>query len=285
MRLRRTLILAMLSVGLGWPPGVARASSESPDAVVTQANEQWQASLGVRQVCGSGASIVLEPLPGLRGEYRPAVNQVVIDPGGDIEGMAEIVIHELAHHAFLSCGVFADSGFTQAFYTAQGISTSQDWFDDSLGWSQTPVEQFAEAVAVVIAGRGEGGIEIEPETTDLITRWLAGAPITPSPADSHDPAPYARNDVAVVGGTVSHAGLTQTEPAATPATLPVSQEQPATPSPDSTDRSGQDHPVLGGGRPAHNQCRSATHSIDSGSTKCCPLRLSSPSPLGSGCPR
>jgi hypothetical protein len=169
------------------------ASSPVPaevEAAVASAVQEWQGSLGVRRECSSGASVVYEQIDGRRGEYRTRTGEVVIDPTDSAEGLAAIVIHELSHHTFLACGAFADQEFTRAFYTAQGLPEDRDWFDYAAGWSATPAEHFAEAMAITIHGGGEGGIPVGAETTALVSRWLAGAPSTP-PAGSHDPIPYS----------------------------------------------------------------------------------------------
>lgn len=197
--------MALLVAGMlfspvsGSPVAFADTTTVSAEAssAVEQAYEQWSRGLGVRQSCSSGVSIVFEELSGRRGEYRTGSGEVVIDPTDATTGIGAIVAHELSHHTFLACGVFADTEFTDAFYAAQGLPAGRDWFDYGTGWAQTPAEHFAEAMATVIVGSGEGGIHIAGETTDLVSRWLAGAPLATTPAAEHQPEPYA------TGGTVA----------------------------------------------------------------------------------
>ncbi len=187
------LVLGMISSLVVAP---AAASADSPavptevTSIVATAYDEWFDSLGVRQTCSSSVTITYEQLDGRRGEYRTKTGQVVIDPTDTTSGMAAIVVHELSHHTFLACGAFADGDFTTAFYAAQDLPEDRDWFDYATGWSATPAEHFAEAMAVTIHGAGEGGIPVTEETTALVSRWLAGAPTTP-PAVAHDPVPYA----------------------------------------------------------------------------------------------
>ena len=189
---------ALLLVGMLIGPvvGSTAALAESPtvpaevEAIVDAAYDQWYDSLGVRQGCSAGVTIVFEAVDGRRGEYRTRTAQVVIDPYDTTSGMGSIVAHELSHHTFLACGVFADEDFKDAFYTSQGLPEDRDWFDYAAGWSAAPAEHFAEAMAITTYGSGEGGISAGTETTALISRWLAGAPVTP-PAVSHDPVPYS----------------------------------------------------------------------------------------------
>lgn len=166
------------------------AVSAQVETIVDVAYEQWHDSLGIRQACSSGVTIVFEPLDGRRGEYRTQTNEVVIDPTDASAGMDTIVVHELSHHTFLACGAFADAEFKAAFYEAQDLPEERDWFDYAKGWAATPAEHFAEAMAITVAGSGEGGISVGAATTAVVSRWLAGAPSVP-PADSYEPVPYA----------------------------------------------------------------------------------------------
>ncbi len=190
----KTLLLAGMLIGPVAGSSAALADSPSVpaevEAIVDAAYDQWYDSLGVRQQCSAGVAIVFESVAGRRGEYRTQTAEVVIDPYDSTSGMGAIVAHELAHHTFLACGAFADQAFTQAFYFLQDLPEDRDWFDYATGWSATPAEHFAEAMAITTVGSGEGGISVGTETTALISRWLAGAPVTP-PAVSHDPIPYS----------------------------------------------------------------------------------------------
>jgi len=150
------LLVAGMLIGPVVGSPVAYADTTEAETVVAQAYEQWNSNLGVRKTCSSGVSVIFEELSGRRGEYRTATGEVVIDPTDSADGMAAIVAHELSHHTFLACGVFADREFTEAFYAAQGLPFGRDWFDYSAGWTQTPAEHFAEAMATVIVGDGEG---------------------------------------------------------------------------------------------------------------------------------
>ena len=204
----KALLLAGMLIGP--VVGSSAALAESPavsaevEAIVDAAYEQWHDSLGVRQQCSAGVTIIFEVIDGRRGEYRTQSARVVIDPHDSTSGMAAIVVHELSHHTFLACGAFADDDFTQAFYSLQDLPEDRDWFDYAAGWSATPAEHFAEAMAITTVGSGEGGISVGTETTALISRWLAGAPVTP-PAVSHDPIPYSSST-----GLAEESGVVET---------------------------------------------------------------------------
>ncbi len=189
----KALLTAGMLIGpiLGSTTAIADSSVPTEvEAIVDAAYAEWSDALGVRSDCSAAVTISFAAIDGRRGEYRTRTGEVAIDPFGSTDGMAAIVIHELSHHTFLACGAFADTEFTSAFYTAQGLPEDRDWFDYAAGWSATPAEHFAEAMAVTIHGSGEGGIAVGTETSALISRWLAGAPSTP-PAGSHDPIPYS----------------------------------------------------------------------------------------------
>ncbi len=190
--------MALLVAGILLSPVVGSTPAEAETSVVPTevsaavdaARAEWQDSLGARRACSAGVTIVYAEIEGRRGEYRTRTGEVVIDPTDSRSGLGALVIHELSHHTFLACGAFADAEFTEAFYAAQDLPEDRDWFDYAIGWSATPAEHFAEAMAITISGSGEGGISVGSETTSVISRWLAGAPSTP-PADSYQPVPYS----------------------------------------------------------------------------------------------
>jgi hypothetical protein len=217
--MRSWMALFVVGILVGPVVGSPAALAESPPvpdevrSIVEASYDQWYDSLGVRQTCSSAVTITYEEIAGRRGEYRTRTGQVAIDPTDSTDGLAAIVIHELSHHTFLACGAFADDDFTASFYGSQGLPEDRDWFDYAAGWSATPAEHFAEAMAFTIHGSGEGGIPVDPETTALVSRWLAGAPSTP-PAKSHDPAPFSALST----------GLEKEEGAMEPGGLPAAGE-------------------------------------------------------------
>jgi len=194
--MRSWMTLLVTGILIGPVVGSASALADSPPvsedvtAIVSSAYDEWYDSLGVRQGCSSTVKVTYAEIDGRRGEYRTRTGEVVIDPTDTTDGLAAIVIHELSHHTFLACGAFADNGFTAAFYASQSLPEDRDWFDYAAGWSATPAEHFAEAMAFTIHGSGEGGIPVATETSALISRWLSGAPSTP-PASTQDPVPYS----------------------------------------------------------------------------------------------
>jgi hypothetical protein len=195
------------------------AVSTETETIVSQAFDDWNGHLGTRQRCSSGVTVVFQELSSRRGEYRTGSGEVVIDPTDSAAGLDAIVVHELSHHTFLACGAFADADFTAAFYAAQGIPADRDWFDYSAGWSQAPAEHFAEVMATVIVGSGEGGISVGAEAIALISRWLAGAAAVPPVVDEREPVPYSTGGASAESVAVSERG----------AELPTSTQLPAEP--------------------------------------------------------
>lgn len=206
--------------------GSSTAFADAADApsdvspIVDAGYAEWQSSLGARQECSTGVSIVFDRLEGRRGEYRVADAVVVIDPFDSVAGLEAVVVHELSHHTFLACGAFADDVFKDAFYAAQDIPVDRGWFDYSHGWSQTPAEQFAEVMATAVVGSSEGGIAVSGDAVSLVTRWLSGAPLAVA-EESYEPQPYAVHGISTapadVGGVGSPAAP-EASPSAAPAT-------------------------------------------------------------------
>lgn len=241
------LIAGMLTGPVAGPTlASADASTVSTETqtVVTQAYEQWSRGLGARQACSSGVTVVYEELSGRRGEYRTGEGRVVIDPTDSAEGLDAIVAHELSHHTFLACGAFADGDFTAAFYAAQGISAERDWFDYSAGWSATPAEHFAEGMAQLLVGSGEGGITIAAATQDLLVQWLAGAPIAASNEEAvREPVPYSS------GGADAEPVVVGDRGGELPDTTQQQAAPPAAPRAENAERTSIDqHPAAGSGK-------------------------------------
>jgi hypothetical protein len=209
MRLWVTMLVAGMLIGPVLGSGGAYADTAVSTETLTavgQAYDEWDGHLGARQQCSSGATIVFEELSGRRGEYRTGSGEVVIDSTGSAHGLDSIVVHELSHHTFVACGAAADADLTAAFYAAQGLPTGRDWFDYSAGWSQAPAEHFAEALATIVVGSGEGGIPINSETVGVVSRWLAGAPATTPTAAARVPVAYSAGGASADPVNVSEHG-------------------------------------------------------------------------------
>lgn len=81
------------------------------------------------------------------------------------------VIHELAHHLDATCPAVED--VRPLFQAAQ--QTDAAW-DRGPTWAETPAEQFAEAVSLVVLDRRRAGnVVVRSEALDVVSEW-AGSP-------------------------------------------------------------------------------------------------------------
>lgn len=146
--------------------------------------EAFEAALMPQNECLTEAIVTFEDLPGRFGEYR-GNGSIVINPNRAVDSMPTTLAHELGHHFMLACSIQTDSEFRERFYAAQGLSLAQSWFDSSSGWSASPAEHFAEAVALYTTGYSDGRIRISPTTLSLIAEFAQPA----KPAWATLPAP------------------------------------------------------------------------------------------------
>ena len=142
-------------------------------AVVVPAVDAFENSFSNYQKCLGEPTIVFEDLPGRKGEYRVGLSTVALNPNRSVDDMAQVVVHELAHHLMIECGIDRDQSFQEAFYASQGIPLTRGWYDYSGGWSATPAEQFSEAVSLIVLGTNTGRITISKAPAELVGN-LAG---------------------------------------------------------------------------------------------------------------
>lgn len=151
-------------------------------AVVASAVDAWERAFAGRRECIEPASVGFERMSGRRGEYRTQERRVVLNPNRAVRTMGYTVIHELSHHAMISCELWLDEGFTAAFFAAQGIPADRSWYDYSAGWGQAPSEQFAEAAVLVVQGWSNGSAPVTPAGVDVVQAWLEGPALSPPAA-------------------------------------------------------------------------------------------------------
>lgn len=193
--IRMSALIAVLLVPAGVAGAVATvdaggAPPESASAAEAAVSE-WAAFLVARSGCLGDVGIRFEQLDGRRGEYRTRTQMVAIDPDVPVEQVRRVAVHELAHHAMLACGLYADPAFTSAFYAAAGLPASRGWFDYSAGWESTPAEVLAEAVTQAVTGAPAHGVVSGPGTLAVVTAWAAAAPLPAPEAPEASPAPAA----------------------------------------------------------------------------------------------
>ncbi len=100
-----------------------------------------------------------------RADYREG--QIRIRVPATAPRIEELTIHELAHHLDATCPAVDE--IRSPFQTAQ--NTDSRW-DSGPTWEQTPAEQFAEALTLVVLGRQRShNVIVYRETVDLVERW------------------------------------------------------------------------------------------------------------------
>jgi len=178
---RYTIIVATLALSMAvGVPDVGAAyvvEAHAPSgamAVVLPAVDAFGSSFSQYQGCLGEPTIVFEDLPGRKGEYRVGLSTVALNPHRPVADMGQVVVHELAHHLMIECGIDQDKTFQEAFYASQGIPPGRGWYDYSDGWSATPAEQFSEAVSLTVLGTNTGRIRISKAAAELV-RDLAGS--------------------------------------------------------------------------------------------------------------
>jgi hypothetical protein len=79
----------------------------------------------------------------------------------------EVVVHEVAHHLDATCGRV--DNVRNQFLATQG-STSP-WHSGP-SWEETPAEQFAEAVTLVVLDRQRAhNVRVSSDAVDVVRRW------------------------------------------------------------------------------------------------------------------
>jgi len=167
------LFMAVMAPGVGAALVTEANAPTGAMAVVVPAVDAFEVSFSKYRGCLGEPTIVFEDLPGRKGEYRVGLSTVALNPNRSVDDMAQVVVHELAHHLMIECGIDQDKPFQDAFYASQGIPLGRGWYDYSDGWSATPAEQFSEAVSLTVLGTNTGRIAISQAAAELV-QGLAG---------------------------------------------------------------------------------------------------------------
>jgi hypothetical protein len=171
----RFSILCAIAILIAMPVAAAETGS-GPGPLGAAAGPiiaSWQEATAERAGCVGDVSIRVEELDDRLGEYRAQEALVVVSSHVPSSRLPHVLIHELSHHIFVSCGLIEDVEFTTAFYAAQRIPTDRGWFDYSSGWAETPAELFAEAVTELLLGVPAPDVTIHPETLAVVANWLS----------------------------------------------------------------------------------------------------------------
>lgn len=162
------LFMAVMVPGVGAALVTEANAPTGAMAVVVPAVDAFETSFSKYRGCLGEPTIVFEDLPGRKGEYRVGLSTVALNPNRSVDDMAQVVVHELAHHLMIECGIDQDKPFQEAFYASQGIPLGRGWYDYSDGWSATPAEQFSEAVSLTVLGTNTGRIGISQAAAELV---------------------------------------------------------------------------------------------------------------------
>lgn len=168
--------IALLTSVAGAVPTLANESADP----VEQATTAWSSTITVVKPCAGIPSIEFEPLNGRSGEYRTRTATVVLDQDLTAGETPGVLLHEIAHHAMISCGAYKDDNLRQSFNIAQGLPADRAWFDYSAGWGGTPAEHWAEALATLVPG-SQARLTVSSDTIAVVRAWLSGSPL-PTPA-------------------------------------------------------------------------------------------------------
>lgn len=102
-----------------------------------------------------------------RGRYLDGVIEVRVP--ATAPRIEEVVVHELAHHLDATCDEFDD--VREEFLVTQG--SAPPWYSGP-SWEETPAEQFAEAVTIVVFDRQRAhNVRVSPEAVEVVRRWGA----------------------------------------------------------------------------------------------------------------
>ncbi len=79
----------------------------------------------------------------------------------------EVVVHEVAHHLDATCDELDE--VRSEFLATQGSAST---WDSGPSWEETPAEQFAEALTLVVLGRQRAhNVRVSSDAVDVVRRW------------------------------------------------------------------------------------------------------------------
>lgn len=172
-RSRRPLDLLWIGLLLAIPAcAPAAATVEGPDDFVAVVNGALTAAderLPRQRDCLTGFTVRPAWELDERATYADGVISVRVP--ATAPRIEQSVIHELAHHLDATCPSVQD--VRPLFLTAQ--QTDAAW-DRGPTWAETPAEQFAEALTLVVLDRRRANnVVVRSEAVDVVSEW-AGSP-------------------------------------------------------------------------------------------------------------
>lgn len=176
-----TAAVLVLSAGLtAWQARTTASqlhhTAAVPDDVRALADRTWlatAAALPAHRQCLTGATLDADPDLDERGRYLPDRATLVVRIPATASQLESALIHELAHHIEFTC---PDQQLLRAdFLAAQGLPTATDWAWGR-SWEQTPSEQYAEAMIVLVRGRRSfhRQMHISRDAVTALRTWATG---------------------------------------------------------------------------------------------------------------
>ena len=105
-----------------------------------------------------------------RARYNPQTATIDVEVPATAALLEGALIHELAHHMEFQCAAHTD--LRPAFLSAQNLQPDTPWFE-GVSWAETPSEQYAEAVVILVLGRRQLPTEadVSPIAVQALADW------------------------------------------------------------------------------------------------------------------
>ncbi len=178
MRSMLALLVLVLAMGpAAADPGPRLVPTQDlPADVATLLDSTWHGFLDAAPAHADCIGLVrielVAEIEGGDAAYVAADRQILIEIPTSPRRFPESVVHELAHHLDVVCGL--DDDLRDQLRAAQGVEPGRAW-SGSDRWQDQPAEHLAEAVVAVVRGERvlhEDLIALSPLTVSLVQRWL-----------------------------------------------------------------------------------------------------------------
>ncbi|MPZ54792.1 MAG: hypothetical protein GEU79_19055 [Acidimicrobiia bacterium] len=166
--LRRLLLMGLVLVSLASCSSFEDSLPPDLAVVVDEVRSEMITALPRLAECVSEATIEHAWELDDRAQYLPESGTVIVRVPATEPQLRVSIVHELAYHVDLGCELAP----RRAFLKSQGFVHGTTW-KDGPSWEQTPSEQFAVAVALVVTGSNDSlrPVTIDEDTDALIKKW------------------------------------------------------------------------------------------------------------------
>lgn len=166
------VVLAVAAVACA-PPGVTLGDDMPADLaeVVTVAFDEMVEELDAHTSCLDGLTVEHAWEMADRAAYDPDTTTIVLRVPATANELEFSLAHEIAHHLEQSCP--AQEEIRPAFLSAQGLPDSTAWFEGDT-WEETPSEQFATALGMVLTGGTDDRrrVPVTEPALEVVTDWV-----------------------------------------------------------------------------------------------------------------